>query len=100
MALLDRVKARLPTSAGEKEALLDELILDATDAVKAYLGRDSVPAPCESAVVRLTIIQYNRLGMEGETSHSEGGISVGVEALPDDVKAMLRPYRLIRTVAK
>lgn len=91
-----RLKTRLDLTGTDKDALLDELIISAEDSCKAYLGRESVPDGCETAVVCLAAVEYNRLGMEGETSHSEGGVSV--DALPEDVKALLRPYRLGRTV--
>lgn len=93
-----RLKTRLGLTGTDKDALLDELIISAEDACKAYIGRESVPDGCETAVVRLASVEYNRLGMEGETSHSEGGVSVSVDALPEDVKALLRPFRLGRTV--
>ncbi|MDD4292169.1 MAG: head-tail connector protein [Clostridia bacterium] len=100
MTLLERVKARLEISDNSKDALLSELILEATDAIKAFVNRDTLPEALSSAIVRLTVTLYNLQGLEGESSHSEGGVSVAANALPDEIKAMLRPYRLARTVSK
>ena len=55
-----------------------------------------MPEACESAVVRLAAIAFHRLGMEGESSHTEGGVSAVVDMLPEDIKALLRPYRLAK----
>lgn len=99
MSLLDKVKARLPTLSGNaRNALLSELIEDATALTLSYLGRAELPEACQGAVVRLAVILYNRVGMEGETSHTEGGVSISGEALPEEIRALLRPYRVARTV--
>lgn len=93
--LLPRLKNRLPEVSGnEQDGLLLELMQDAVDFILAYTCRDTLPAGCWGAVLRLAVIAYNRQGMEGESTHIEGGIHAGVEAVPEDVKAMLRPYRL------
>lgn len=99
MSLLDKVKARLPTLSGDgRDALICALLDDATDLTLSYLGRSSLPEACQGAVIRLAVILYNRVGMEGETSHTEGGVSISGEALPEEIKALLRPYRVARTV--
>lgn len=95
---LTRVKTRLGLTDTTRDALLAELLTSAEDAAKAYTGRDELPQGAETAVVCLAILAYNRLGMEGETSRSEGGVSVGVDAMPEDVRSLLRPFRVARTV--
>lgn len=90
------IRARLPD-----ENLSDELVRALYDDAKAlalgYLNRRELPAACENAVTRLAVILYNRMGMEGETSRSEGGVSVSAETMPEDIKAQLRPWRLAYT---
>ena len=94
---LTRLKARLPEIAdGSQDALLSYLLEVAAAQAAAWLGRPSVPEACESAVVRLAAIAFHRLGMEGESSHTEGGVSAVVDMLPEDIKALLRPYRLAK----
>lgn len=95
---LTRVKTRLGLTDTTRDALLAELLTSAEDAAKAYTGRDELPSGAQTAVVCLAVIAYNRRGTEGETSRSEGGISVSMEAIPGDIRAMLAPYRIIRTV--
>ncbi|MDD2649312.1 MAG: phage head-tail connector protein [Eubacteriales bacterium] len=95
--LLDRLKSRIDGADG-KDELLSELLTDAGDAIKAYTCRDYVPDCLVSAQVRLAAILFNRQGMEGESSHSEGGVSVASDALPEEIKAQIRPYRLARTM--
>ena len=63
----------------------------AIDAFKDNTGRDSVPKSAESLVIRHAIIIFNRLGNEGETARTEGGIS---QTFSNDIPAeILRLYR-------
>lgn len=58
-----------------------------------YLGRDAIPKGAESIVIQLAVIYYNRLGNEGETSRSEGGISQSFNAdIPMDIQKQLWNY--------
>ena len=52
----------------------------------------------ESAKVQLAVVLYNRQGTEGQTSHSEGGVSRTMEGLPEDIRKQIAPYRLARIV--
>lgn len=94
--MLERLKKRVPDA--KDDALLNELLKAAGDAVCAYTGRAKVPAPLESAQICLAAIGYNRMGMEGEISRSEGSVSRSVEALPEDIRRQLNPWRLARAV--
>jgi hypothetical protein len=65
----------------------------AEDAVLDYIGRDKVPKGAESIVIKLAVIYYNRLGNEGESSRTEGGISQSfVTDIPEDIKRQLHNY--------
>jgi len=94
--MLERLKKRIPDA--KDEALLLEFLTAAGDAICAYTGRTKVPAPLESVQVALAAIGYNRLGMEGETSRNEGGVSRTVQPLPEDIRRQMNPWRLARTV--
>ena len=62
-------------------------------AVLDYIGRDKVPKGAESIVIKLAVIYYNRLGNEGETARTEGGISQSFcTDIPEDIKRQLRNY--------
>ena len=48
--------------------------------------------------MRVAAILYNRMGMEGESSHSEGGVVRTAEMLPEDLKRWLNGWRVARTL--
>lgn len=92
---MDRVKARAPDISDD---LCVMLLLDARDMILAYTGRTELPSGLEAAQAQLALVLYNRMGIEGETAHSEGGVSRSMESLPADIKAQLTPYRLAKVV--
>ena len=57
-----------------------------------------MPAGLEDAQVRVAAILFNRMGMEGERVHGEGGVNRTAEMLPDDLVRWLNGWRLARTV--
>ena len=91
-----QLRARLPDDTVSDE-LARALCEDAEALALAYLNRKTLPKECENAVIRLAVVLYNRMGMEGEQTRSEGGVSTSGSSLPDDIKAQLRPYRLAYT---
>ena len=94
--MLHRLMRRLPDA--EDLALLRDLLDEAGDFIRAYTGREAVPAALESAQVQLAAVLYNRLGMEGETRRSEGSTERAVEAVPEELRRQLNPYRLAKGV--
>lgn len=95
MTAHERLRAKLPNMKEEK---LEALYLDAEGMVLAYTGRQTVPRALETAVVQLAVVMYNREGTEGETAHSEGGVSRTMEGIPTEIERQIRPYRLARIV--
>ena len=87
---------RLPDA--QDEALLQELLDEAGDFIRAYTGRGEVPEALESAQVQLAAIYYNRLGMEGEARRVEGAVERQVDAVPAELRRQLNPYRLVKGV--
>lgn len=96
--MLDRLKRRLPDAQAQDE-LLRELLEDAGRFICAYTCRSEVPEALEGAQLALAAVYFNRMGMEGETAHNEGGLSRSAQPLPEDIAAQLRPWRLVRTVS-
>ena len=48
-------------------------------------------------VKKLAIINYNRLGLEGETQRAEGGVTNYLETgIPKDIRLGLNRYRIAR----
>lgn len=91
----ERMKARAPDIADD---LCAALLGDARDMILAYTGRAALPPGLAAAQVQLALVLYNRMGIEGETAHSEGGVSRSMEGLPADIKAQLVPWRLAKVV--
>ena len=94
--MLEKLKRRIPDA--DDAALLNDLLDAAAAAICAYTGRDEVPAALEGAQLELAAVSYNRMGMEGERSHSEGGVSRSAEDLPEALRRQLNPFRLAKAV--
>jgi len=93
---LARLKRRLGLTVNEQDELLSDLIEDAESYIIAYTGRAAMPAPLASVVTELTAGAYNRRGLEGEGSHSEGRMSWTIEGLPKHLQTLLNRYRVGR----
>lgn len=89
---------RIAALTGETdEALLAQLIDDAEVWCLSYTGRSFVPdALFWSTIGSLAIIEYNRLGTQGESARSEGGESYTFETAPQKIISILNRYRLAR----
>lgn len=94
--MLAKLKRRLPGAADE--ALLTDLLSEAGAFICAYTRRDEVPGPLEDAQVRIAAILFNRMGMEGESSHGEGGVTRTAEALPGDLRSWLNGWRVAKSL--
>lgn len=76
--------------------LLSLLLQMAEDKVLALANRTKMIYPLKPAVRDWAIVAYNRMGMQGETSRSEGGISSAFAEIPKDIEAAIKKYRLGR----
>ena len=94
--MLDKLKRRIPDA--QDEALLADLLSDAGNMILAYTLREGVPDALQAAQVEIAAMLYNRMGMEGESSHGEGSVSRGVDSLPEYVRRQLNPWRLAKAV--
>ena len=93
---LDKLKRRLRITDETQDALLEDLITDAEAFTRGYTGRETLPESAGTAIVELAAISYNRLGLEGETAHAEGSISIRVGGLPPLLKAQLDAIRVAK----
>ena len=96
MGVLEKLKRRLPDA--KDEALLEDLLSEAGAFICAYTRREKIPSGLEDAQVRIAAMLFNRMGMEGETSHGEGGVTRTAQMLPEDVKRWLNGWRMAKTV--
>ena len=88
-AMTNRVVTMLQLDTAPEPALIDELLRQGEALALSYTGRATLPPGLESALVRLAVVLYNRLGMEGEEARREGEVDVRLEALPEDIKTLL-----------
>ena len=94
--MLSKLKRRLPDA--QDDALLQDLIDAAAGMICAYTGRDKLPPQLEAAQIDIACIIFNRMGMEGESAHTEGSVSHSADSLPEFVKRQLNPFRLAKAV--
>lgn len=97
--MIARLRRRLEIGDQAQDELLCDMLADANALILSFTNRAEMPPALERAQCALAAALYNRLGMEGERSRSEGGVSMTVDTLPGDIVAQLLPYRLIRTVS-
>ena len=85
-------RAHLP---GEEvqDGLLSSLLEDAAALICALTWRKEVPKELENAQLRLAVVFFNRMGMEGETDHAEGDVRRSVEGLPEDLRKEIFAFR-------
>lgn len=98
----DAILSQVLTLTGESdEDLLTVLIEMATERVLSLTNRTTLVSGLKPAVTQWTIVAYNRIGMEGETSRSgEGGITSAFAEIPLDIQRMISQYRLARVCGK
>ena len=48
-------------------------------------------------MVRIAAILCNRMGMEGESARTEGGVTHTADALPEELRSWLNGWRLAST---
>ncbi len=90
---LTKLKRRIP---GADPALLTDMLEDAQAFILAYTGHASLPDGLLAAQVRIAAAHYNALGLEGQSAHNEGGISISFDSLPVDLQQELNRYRLAK----
>jgi hypothetical protein len=93
--ILARLQRLLPDESSTE--LLTQLIGDAEAEILAYTGRTAVPDGLLRTVGDLAVVNYNRLGTQGESARSEGGESYTFETMPARITAALNRFRLART---
>ena len=88
------VGLRLPNIS---ETLINSLLDEAKAQILSLTGREDFPPQLDYTQIKLAVIAYNRLGIEGQSAYSEGGVSLSVDSIPEAIRAEIAPYRLART---
>lgn len=77
-----------------------ELLLDDTQTdLLTWTNRLTLPAPLESIQRQIAVMRYNKQGVEGQSSHSEGGIGRSFEDLPISMQAAINQYRKLKVAS-
>ena len=97
MSDLEMVKA---LTGDADETLLTVLLQEAEERILSETRRSTMIPALRPAVRSWAITAYNRLGMEGETSRSEAGITSSFVEIPKDVLDAIVTYRLARVGGK
>lgn len=93
--MLSSLRLRLDQDVSDE--LLLSLLNDAASLICALTWRDQVPPGLCSAQIRLALIFYNRMGMEGEKEHSEGDVKRSADDLPDALRREIFSFRRAST---
>ena len=96
MRQVDKLILRLPDIDIN---LAFQLLEDAEAEILDFCNRSALLKKMEPLQRELAIIYYNRMGSEGESSRSEGGVSVSYSTeIPESLKARLIRYRRLKAV--
>lgn len=99
MTQLEKIKIRLGIKDTSQDELLNMLLEDAESEILDFCNRDILLPKMEGLQRELAIIYYNRIGSEGESSRSEGGVSVSYSTdVPEGIKNRLVAFRKLKLV--
>jgi len=80
----------------DDEQLANLLLERAEGRILSLCNRTRLNSILEPLVVDWAVVVYNRLGTEGESSRSEGGISASFVEIPADMKRIIEMNRIAR----
>lgn len=89
---------QLLTGESDEELLLLFLELS-KQKILNYTNREVMLDSFNNVLVNIALILYNRRGLEGESSHSEGGISQSFYSI-DEVLSEIKDKRLMKIAVK
>jgi hypothetical protein len=89
-----KLKLGMPLEDASQDDLLTLYLEDAKDTITELTHFPEVAAGLLSTQIDLAIIMYNQQGIEGQTGHSEGGISrTFEEGIPENIMKKIRAHR-------
>lgn len=89
------------TITGSEDDELLTLLLETAEAeLLNFTNRTTLPEGLTLCKRKWALIAFNRRGMEGETSRSEGGISSAFAEIPAEIHGQVVGYRLARVAGK
>lgn len=96
MDQLTKLKIKLGISLGDtsQDNLLNLYLEDAESTILELTHFLELPDGLSSTQIDLAIVYYNQQGIEGQTSHSEGGVSRSFEeGIPESIMKKIRSAR-------
>ncbi len=92
--MVSSLSTRLQVSDND---LVTDLIKEAIAQVLDYTSQKKLVGNMDIYVKKLAVINYNRLGIEGETQRTEGGVTNYIETgIPKDIRLGLNHYRIAK----
>ncbi|MDD3840764.1 MAG: phage head-tail connector protein [Clostridia bacterium] len=89
-----KIKLGIPLEDISQDDLLNLYLEDAKDTILEMTHLSELSVSLLGVQVELAIIYYNKQGIEGQTSHSEGGISRSFEeGIPESIMKKIRACR-------
>lgn len=97
--MLERIKLLLNITDESKDALLGELIDNATEFAANFTNNEGALESLTGTIINMVIYDYNRMGTEGLTSENYSGVSFGyASGYSDDIMKQLKRYRKVRVI--
>lgn len=95
---LAKVKERIEEiTDNSKDKLLIQMLEDAAAEIFDFTNRSEIIDKLKPLQRDLVLVYYSRLGAEGLSSQSQGGISVSYGTdIPDNLKRRLESYRRLK----
>lgn len=92
MNTLEKLKIMLGITGTDQDDMLQLFLDDVETDILTWTNRDKLPDALEPIQRQLAVMRYNKQGIEGETAHSEGGISRSFDDLPDSLRSAISQY--------
>lgn len=97
---MDDVSILKKLTGESDDELLSLLMQMAEERLLELTNRSKMTPKLKSAKRNWALIAYNRLGMEGESSRSQGGISSAFIDIPEEIMGAIRATRIARVGGK
>ena len=97
--MLEKIKLLLNITDTSKDALLNQLIDNATEFAENYTRNAEALTSLTGTIMQMVVYDYNRIGTEGLTSENYSGVSFGYTAgYSDDIMKQLRRFRKVGVI--
>lgn len=96
---LNNLKLLLNIADTSKDALLSLVYDGAASNFFEYTNQVEIPNAANSLIVKMAIVDYNRLGSQGLNSQSYSGVSESyINGYPADILSSLNKYRKLKVL--